>query len=237
MNSIESYTLELGQSKLRYYKGRAKQLDAASPLPFAHQEDLQALVLGWPWLAKMPSLLFGPENDQIYFTGNGGARCDALGLTRAGRLVSVELPLEPFAHRKLSLRRLLRGLQRLDQHRSQAARHFGPYAAAEKSSTVSPALCAFFIGDADQFPKDNKQVKKIAKDFRALLNTPAERWDAQQHGKTEKLDQATPAWLQEIDIPVQLTIMTVLRFVSDKSRFVLVERHLRQDFLSDAKRL
>ena len=224
MLDIESYTLELGQSKLRLHKERAKALDAASPLPFAHKEDLQALVVGWPWLAKMPSLLFGPDADQVYFTGDGGARCDALGISRAGRLISVETPLDPFTQRKPSLRRLLRGLQRLDRHRQGAARHFGPYAATGDASQISSPRCAFLVGDGDQFPKDLKQIKKIGKDYRALLQTPAERWDAQQHGKTEKLDQATPDWLQAIDFKVELTILALQRFVGGNSQFVYVRR-------------
>lgn len=231
---MQTYVLEIRHGKIHFHRKWPKVLNGASPLPFAHQEDLQALVLGWPWLPKQESLLLGPEADPIFYVGVSGARCDALGISQSGRLVAVELPLDPFTERKRSMRRLLRGLQRLDTHRrdnpqdpSQArARQFGPY-----PPVAGKALAALLVGDASTFQTDGKQAKKIAKDFRALCDTPAERWDIDQRGKTEKLDQATPTWLRGLgDVPIQLLVLGLRRFVVDKSHFVVVERQLDQVF-------
>ncbi len=215
--STHCFELAAGKIKTRRHP------PTGEPVAFQHDEDLQAVVAGWPWLPKAPALLLAAENDPVYFCSDGGARCDLLGISRAGRAVAVELLLDPFVGRKYAMKSLLRGLCRLDGHHEDSARLISPY-----SPVAGQPLTAVLVGDGASFPKDVKQVKKIAKDFRALIDKPGETWEPiAGHEGSAKGDPRTPSWVKSLgERKIQFLVLGLRRHLDGTTPVIEIERHL-----------
>lgn len=183
-------------------------------------EDLRALVAGWPWLPKGPSLLLPQENDPIFWVQAGGSRADLMGVSREGRLVAAEVMLDPFVDRKPALKHVLRGLCRLQDRAALPGGLAGPYGADHRR-----AMTAVFVGDAAVFPKDAKQLKKISKDLRALLDEPGASWDRIKGGGGDRTDTKTPQFVAAgFEQPLHFLVVAVGRTSEGGALRLRVER-------------
>lgn len=200
-----------------------RKAPAADPVAFACDEDLLAVVAGWPWLPKAPALLLNQEDDAVFWVQVGGQRTDLVGISATGRLVAAEVLLDPFVGRKPSFRRLLRGLCRLDQHEDEPSRLAGPHRLDSRL-----ALTAILVGDGAVFPKDNKQIKKIHKDFRQQIEDPGDFWPGETGAEREREDRTTPEWVAaQKGRPAELIVVAVTRFPGEKEPVIGIERLLQ----------
>jgi len=192
------------------------------PLAFRHEDELQALVAGWPWLPGTPALLLAEEDDPIFWRHAGGGRTDLQGCSASGRQVAAALAIDPFVERKQCFKQTLRGLCRLDGQLDAAEHVAGPYAPDPQRP-----LTAIVVGDGAVFPKDVKQLKKIAKDFRAIIDDPGDGWPpAHFHGQ-EKEDVKTPAWIRALgDRTLQVIVLGLRRQVDGGQLLLTSERFL-----------
>jgi hypothetical protein len=197
----------------------------ASFLPFACDEDLLALVACWPWLPKIDPLLLTIEADPIFWLQVGGQRTDLVGFSKKGRAVACEVMLDPFIERKPSMRRLLRGLCRLDTHNDDP-RLLAPYSTSQVDHMTVP-LTAIFVADGAVFPKDPKQLKKIHKDMRALLDDTQEAWPAETPADNKE-DRRTPLWVKQLGgRKLDLIIIGLTRIQHASTYLVRSERLLQ----------
>ncbi|MFH1811231.1 MAG: hypothetical protein ABIJ09_21005 [Pseudomonadota bacterium] len=194
-------------------------------LPFAHEEDLQALVAGWPWISAAPPLLLAEEDDPVTWVGDGGDRSDLLGVSSKGRAVAAELLLEPFVGRKPAMKSLLRGLCRLHEHGADPARVLSPY-----PLDAQQPMTAILVGDGTVFPKDDKQLKKISKDWLELLAQPGEAWSVRKDDEKDRSDRRTPAWVGSLGgQPLHFVVLSLLRHLDGRKVVVTCRRHLLLD--------
>jgi len=209
----------------------ARKPPASGRAPFEHQEELQAIVAGWPWVGA-PPLLLADEDDPIFWAHHGGSRADLLGYSQRGRLVAAEVFLDAFVERKPGMQQLLRGLCRLDQHRSGPGHLPGPFVVDAKLP-----LTAIMVGDGAVFPKDDKQVIKIRKDMQALWDDPGGQWHAPEDAPNrEKWDPKTPAWVASLGgRSLHFLVFAVSRFVNGDELVVTAERCLDQTFVRRAQ--
>jgi hypothetical protein len=194
-------------------------------LACAHEEDLQALVAGWPWFRGTPALLLADEEDPVHWVGDGGDRSDLVGVSSKGRAVAAELLLEPFVGRKPAMKSLLRGLCRLDEHGGDPARVLSPHALDPRQP-----LTAILVGDGTVFPKDDKALKKIAKDWLELLAQPGDGWSVVKDDEKDRSDRRTPAWVAGLGSrPLHFAVLSLLRYRDGKDLVVCCRRHLLLD--------
>ncbi|MBN2359236.1 MAG: hypothetical protein JXR83_07260 [Deltaproteobacteria bacterium] len=217
---------ELRKSKI----ATARRAPESGRAPFQHREELQAIVAGWPWCGA-PPLLLADEEDPVFWAHHGGSRADLLGYSQRGRLVAAEVFLDAFVERKPGMQQLLRGLCRLDEHRSGPGHLLGPFAPDPKSP-----LTAIMIGDGAVFPRDDKQVIKIRKDMQALFDDPGGQWHAPEDAPDrEKWDTRTPGWVAGLGArPLHFLVFAVSRYASGGDLVIACERCLDQTFVRRA---